>query len=103
MAAGRIHGGDELESIERLAGGIHLFEDEADRLVRGVGAKRDHGQLVGLEVLQDLILERLEELARLAVLLQPVFVEPVLPFIPVEHLVQREHNVLEFEFWRGEV
>ena len=103
MAAGGIHGGDELESIERLAAGIHLFEDDADRLVRSTGAKRDHGQLVGLEVLQHLILEGLKKLARLRVVLLPVTVEPVLPFIPVKDLVQREHKVLVFEFTRGEI
>ena len=71
--------------------------------MRGVGAKRDHGQLVGFEVLKDFILERLEQLARLRIVLQPIFVEPILPFVPVEHLVQREHEVLVFELRRGEV
>ena len=71
--------------------------------MRGVGAERDHGQLVGLEVLKDFILERLEQLARLRIVLQPIFIEPILPFVPVEHLVQREHEVLVFELWRGEV
>jgi hypothetical protein len=37
MAAGRIHRCDELESVERLAAGVHLLEDEADGLVGGVG------------------------------------------------------------------
>lgn len=103
MAAGCIHRCHKLECVERLTAGIHLLKDQTDGLVGGVGAQCDYGQLVGLEVLKDLILERLEELACLRVVFQPVFVEAILPFVPVKNLVQREHEVLVFEFRRGEV
>ena len=98
MAARGVHGGDELEGVERLAAGIHLLEDETDGFVRGVGAERDDWQLVGLEVLQDVVLEGLEKLlASPRSRSKPVFVEPVLPFVPVKGWFSGNNKLLVFK------
>ena len=57
VTLGGIHGGEQLEGIERLATGVDLLEDEADGFVGRIGTERDDGNLVLGEVLEHFVLE----------------------------------------------
>ena len=92
MAAGRVHRRHKLESVERFAARVHLLKDQADGFVRSVGAQRDHGELVGLEVLENVFIERLEKIGFLEVaFLGPESPKTHHPVHRVEDLVERKH------------
>ena len=104
MTGGGIHGRDQLEGIERLAACIHFLKHNADGFLGGRTVERNHRHAIHLEVFQHLFLEGAELFPhRLVFFARPVIVESVLPRIPVEHLVDREHQRRIFLFRRGQI
>ena len=84
---GRVHRGDQLEGIKRLAPGVHLLEDDTHGLFRGRLVESNDRHMVHLEIVQNLLLERAEFVANTLVLVAgPMLVEAVLPFVPVKDL-----------------
>ena len=104
VARSRVHRRHQLERVERLPAGVHLLEDDADGFLRGRLIERNHRNVVGLELLEHVLLERPELLADGVVLITPPkLVEAVLPGIPVEHVLHREHQFLVFLLGRREI
>ena len=68
----------------------------------GVVPEGYDGNLIAFEVLKHFVLEPLEDLPlRNVSLSDPIVAEPVLPAVPIEHLIYRERQLLVFRLGRG--
>src|SRR6266404_4816997 len=86
MALGGIHRGDELESVEGLASGIHFLENDTDSFLRRAGTKGDDGHLIPDEIIKDVLFELTDDVPFLVEVAFPhrIFNELLLPIVPLE-------------------
>jgi hypothetical protein len=94
--------GQQLEGVEDYAAGVHFLEYVANGFLLDGLFQLDHGDLVGLETLQNLGLKAHEEFGFRRIEF-PILEIPVLPVECVEQLLARKMQLFEFLLARGQV